>query len=181
MIVSIYVTFSSEKVTMVTYVHVAFIILIVLLLIFYFTQNPLCDLGLDGGSDEEAEHFDTYHNHDMGSHQVYEQHPELFAQGSINGSTVEEARLKSTYEWSKRDSRGMNVYDVMYEGEAQERNRDHQRDQEAYKPTFDEPYDMKFSTVEGSTGYNLDDMKDNMLWQQVGPFAVHLAQKGLHE
>ena len=163
---------------MVTYVHVAFIILIVMLLLFYFTQNPLCDLGLDGNvAGDEAEHFDTYHNHDMGSHSVYEEYPELFGQ-SI---TVDDARIKSKYEWSKRDASGMNVYDVMYEGEAQERNLSHQLDPEQQKPNTEEIYDLKFSTVEGGSGYNLDDMQDNMLWQQVGPFAVHLAQKGLHE
>ncbi len=102
-----------------------------------------------------SEHFDTYYNHTMGAHGVYEKDKPI---------SVKDSMLKEKYEWSAKDKGGENVYDKYYNEEVLQKN-------DEYDPTrvdltgFDDSYDTKFQNgAPSGEGYDLRDMKDNLLF-----------------
>ena len=102
-----------------------------------------------------SEDFDTYYNHTMGAHAVYEKGEPI---------SVKDSMLKEKYEWSAKDKQGENVYDKYYNEEVLQKN-------DEYDPTrvdltgFGDSYDTRFQNgAPGGEGYDLRDMKDNLLF-----------------
>lgn len=133
---------------MLEFTHVAIIIVLFIVLLLVF---PICF-----SEDEEDEHFDTYYNHDMGVHEVYQKkNPKM---------TVAESGLNAKYRWDEKTKSGDNVYDKYYEDEVNQRN-------SKYAPRVGDPmnsggdYDTKFNNgAERGNGYDIRDMHDNMLF-----------------
>lgn len=154
---------------MITFTHVAIIIVLFIILLMMLSKTPLCS----------AEHFDSYYNHDMGAHTVYQNQP-----GANQKITIDESALRSQYRWSDKTPGGYNVYDKYYEAIVNEKNADYNPNID-YSERSEEPYDAKFNSVPAGQGYEISDMAQNMLHREfhhsgLPGFGVDLAQKGWH-
>jgi hypothetical protein len=67
-------------------------VVLLLLLVWYWSKA------------QSSEHFDTYHNHDIGAAEVY------------HTNDVRAAQEYANYAWSERDPSGLTVYDKYYMG-----------------------------------------------------------------
>jgi hypothetical protein len=124
-------------------VHVAIIIFLVILLLLTLSSTT-CE-------EEPVENFDTYYNHDMGNHTIYQvNNPDM---------SVNESRLTAKYTWSARNADGRNVMDSYYENVARQKN-------DGYDPREAPSYDTKFGISESGKGYKLKDMENNKLVSQ---------------
>jgi hypothetical protein len=125
---------------MIKFVHVAIIIFLVILILLCLAANPLCD--------DPVEQFDTYYNHDMGSHTVYQVNdPKISVSDSI---------LKAKYTWSDRNASGGNAIDAYYENLVRQKN-------VGYTPSEVHDYDLKFNNAPAGEGYNRKDMDNSTL------------------
>lgn len=124
------------------------------------------------------EHFDTYHNHDIGSYTVYK------SEGQ-NPQSVDQAAVQAKYTWSERDPSGMTVYDKMYENWATHQNYNPEdysyglrsvRDREGK----DSYLDTKFEILDGENTDALYSYKDTYSKQPATVFngqIISLSQK----
>lgn len=136
---------------MITFSEVAVIIVLFIILMMALAKNPICP------KEFKTEQFDTYYNHDMGTHTVYQKG--LF--GAEPDISIEEADLKRKYDWSQRDPAGVNVYDDYYEALVHEKNSGFKREYD-YQETSEEPYDEKFNDVPNDRGYDW-----NKMWEGI--------------
>jgi hypothetical protein len=137
---------------MITFSQVAIIIVLVIVLLMALAKNPICPSFLD-----KNEGFDTYYNHDMGTHTVHQA-------GRFGGTpdiSIADSDLKSRYNWSHRDSAGVNIYDDYYEQLVYDKNAAFEREYD-YQETTEEPYDEKFNNVPNSRGYDVNKMYEGI-------------------
>lgn len=151
---------------MLDYTFCAIIIALFIVLLAFLTNSPIC--GQSGG----AEDFDTYYNHDMGIHSVYQKDdPDV---------TVKESSLQAKYNWAKQDPKGYNVVDKYYEEETLDKN-------SAYDPLYvhyneGNDYDTKFLNLPAG-GFDMSMAQGSALTKSVNVYSdeekykMELAQK----
>lgn len=122
-----------------------------------------------------SEGFDTYHNHDFGAYDVYNNPANNnfgplgvnTAIGTNTPRTVDDAALQARYEWSEKDPIGDTVYDKYYDSVVKEKNWGDDYEY-GYRDLrggsgLDNVYDTKFSTLgfdNQLSNYNPQDMFD---------------------
>jgi len=137
--------YSSTKKQMIQFGHVAIIIFLVILILLIMASHPICD--------KPTENFDTYYNHDMGNHTVYQvNNPKI---------SVDESILKAKYNWSDKNPSGGNVMDTYYENVVRQKNAGY--DLGPLELSNIRDYDSKFDNAPVGQGYNFRDMDNPSL------------------
>ncbi len=161
---------------MIDFAQVSIVIVLFIILLMILAKNPICNLG-----EKENENFDTYYNHDMGVHTVYQNKP--YAYGNAADISIDDAELKANYRWSDKTPAGDNVYDQYYEELVQDKNSDYDPNYD-YSQNSEDAYDMKFNNAPGSQGYDFDTSEGlpvvHREFEHKGlpSFGIDLAQKG---
>lgn len=150
---------------MLDYTFCAIIIALFIVLLAFLSKSSCSQ---DGGTED----FDTYYNHDMGIHSVYQKDdPDV---------TVDESSLQAKYNWAGQDRKGYNVVDKYYEEETLEKN-------SAYDPLYmhyneGNDYDTKFLNLPAG-GFDMSMAQGSTLVKSVNVYSdeekykMELAQK----
>jgi len=133
---------------MLDYAYVAIVIVLFMVILMMLSMSDFCNVGEEG----EAEHFDTYWNHDMGVHTIQQKtNPDI---------SVDESVLKAKYTWKAQDKAGENNTDKYYEDMVLEKNAGYYPPEVYYNMNSD--YDTKFVSLPGG-GYKLSEMQGSQM------------------